>query len=140
MRLLAHIVPDSRTPRLAHSSFGCSESSIREALSSLQRLKGLEINWSSDLGGIANLSLLEQLSFSLDYGDSDLSMTGPITHLNDLQKFPALSSIVVIDEYDVQLQNICSQRNIVRRTKGDSEYHFPYFTSWQFIPQYCMGT
>lgn len=89
----------------------------------------MEINRSSDLGGIANLSLLEQLSFSLEYGDSDSSMTGLITHLDNLQKFPALKSIVVIDGYDVQLQNICSQRNIVRRTKGDNEYHFPYFTS-----------
>lgn len=128
MRLLAHIVPDSRTPRLAHSSFGCSESSIRGS-TPFTEAEELEINRSSDLGGIANLSLLEQLSFSLEYGDSDSSMTGLITHLDNLQKFPALKSIVVIDGYDVQLQNICSQRNIVRRTKGDNEYHFPYFTS-----------
>lgn len=57
----------------------------------LQRQKELEINRSSDLGGIANLSLLEQLSFSLEYGDSDSSMTGLITHLDNLQKFPLSS-------------------------------------------------
>lgn len=107
-----------------------SSPQLEESLSSLQKLRELEINGSSDLGGIVDLPLLEQLSFSLDWGDSHPSMIGLITHLNNLQKFPTLKSIVVIDEYDDQLQDICLRRNIMLRTKGDEEDHFKDFTSW----------
>lgn len=103
---------------------------LEESLSSLQKLRELEIDGSSDLGGIVDLPMLEQLSFSQDWGDSHPSMIGLITHLNNLQKFPTLKSIVVIDKYDDQLQDICLQRNIMLRTKGDDDDHFKDFTSW----------
>lgn len=103
---------------------------LGEALSSLQRLKELEINRSSDVGAIADLPSLELLCFSADWGDSRRAMINLITHLNNSQKFPALKYIVVIDEYDEKLQDICFRRNIVLRTKRDDEDHIQDFTSW----------
>lgn len=79
---------------------------------------------------VLSIFLLEQLTFSQDWGDSRRAMINLITHLNNSQKFPARKYIVVIDEYDEKLQEICFRRNIVLRTKGDDEDHIQDFTSW----------